>query len=112
MTQNAELLSLAEIIADGWRGKNLFYILEQGSQVEINQQSTDKRSVLEIEIKAQKFDRLDCLMLTIRNVTAAVKNEALNLRSKMQQMEKTTMQHEVLSQLNSIVSVSSMLMDQ
>jgi len=36
-------------------------------------------------------------MLTIRNVTAAVKNEALNMRSKLQQMEKTTMQHEVLS---------------
>jgi len=67
---------------------------------------------LEIEIKVQKFDRLDCLMLTIKNVTGAVKNESLNLRSKLQQMEKTTMQHEVLSQLNSIVSVSSMLMDQ
>jgi len=51
-------------------------------------------------------------MLTIKNVTGAVKNESLNLRSKLQQMEKTTMQHEVLSQLNSIVSVSSMLMDQ
>ena len=34
------------------------------------------------------------------------------MRSKMQQMEKTTMQHEVLSQLNSVVSVSSILMDQ
>ena len=67
---------------------------------------------MEIEIKVQKFDRLDCLMLTIKNVTGAVKNESLNLRSKLQQMEKTTMQHEVLSQLNSIVSVSSILMDQ
>ena len=81
--------------------------------VEINaaQAQTDKRSILEIEIKGQKFDRLDCLMVTIRNVTSAVKNEALNMRSKMQQMEKTTMQHEVLSQLNSVVSVSSILMD-
>ena len=68
-----------------------------------------KQVTVEIDIKEHKFNRAKCLMLQIRNVTSAMDSYALQIDAKKQQQFKTSMQHEIVSHLTSIISVADLL---
>lgn len=72
--------------------------------------TTARSIVLEIEVREHKFSQQDCLMVQIRNVTKVIDNNNLQRQISRDKNLFQSMQHEIVNQLNGIVSVSDMLL--
>ena len=70
-----------------------------------------KAIMVEVEIQPRRFNRSECLLVAIRNVSSAISSQALNIKSRRTQLIQMRMQHELLGTLSSIVNISNLLME-
>ena len=111
-----EVMSLGDLLREGWQGRRFFKIVREKSEKENKKQDVETRTVmneenvlLEICIKPREFCDMDYKLLIIRNISHVARQERLQSEFEYQQALVQSRQHEDLTPLNAILNVSEML---
>jgi len=80
-------------------GDKKFYLLD-------DPKNTDKKLLVEIETKSGRYDGEECLLVLVKDVSHLIKIEKLKGEWEYSQMMVSTLSHEQLTPLTSVLGLS------